>query len=104
MENLPTKLEFSQNLQTTFHLDHGGREAIPLKLIELQERSADPGYEQFSLLFHGPNGLVLPQQTYQMKHEQIGEFDLFLVPLANDRNGFYYEAVFNQVMQLEGTG
>ncbi len=26
---------------------------------------------------------------------KMGEFDLFLVPISGDRNGFRYEAVFN---------
>lgn len=95
MENLPTKLEFSQNLNTTFHLDHGGDRAIPLKLIEFRVVPSDPGHEQFSLLFHGPQDFVLPREVYQLRHERIGEFDLSLVAMGSDRNGLYYEAVFN---------
>ena len=96
MENLPTKLEFSQNLNTTFHLDHGGDTAVPLKLIEFRDISSDPGYEQFSLLFHGPHDFVLPSEVYQLKHERIGEFGLSLVAMCSDSNGLYYEAVFNR--------
>lgn len=87
MENLPTKLEFAQQLHTTFHLDHGAEEAVPLKLIEFKDGSA---------LFQGPNHFVLPRKTYQLKHENIGEFDLFLVFVNSDHNGLYYEAVFNR--------
>jgi len=43
MENLPTKLDFSQHLQTTFHLDHGADEAVPLKLIEVLVNSDHNG-------------------------------------------------------------
>jgi len=95
MDHHPTKLEFSQHLQTTFHLDHGGERVIPLRLIELQEGHSHSGQGGFSLLFHGPNGYVLPGQTYQLKHEHIGEFELFLVPVSSDRSGLYYEAVLN---------
>jgi uncharacterized protein DUF6916 len=83
----PTKLEFSQYLQTPFHLDHGADKAVPLKLIEFKDGSP---------LFHGPHPFVLPRKTYQMKHENIGEFDLFLVLVNGDDNGLYYEAVFNR--------
>ena len=96
MENLPTKLEFSQNLNTTFHLDHGGDRAVPLKLIEFREVPSDPGYEQFSLLFHGPQDFVLPREVYQLRHDRIGEFGLCLVVMGSDSNGLYYEAVFNR--------
>jgi hypothetical protein len=30
-----------------------------------------------------------------MRHEIIGEFDIFLVPISGDEKGFRYEAVFN---------
>jgi len=99
MEDLPTKLEFSQNLQTIFHLQHEGDRTVPLKLIEFKEASSNPGDEQFSLLFHGPTHFVLPQQSYQLKHDYMGEFDLFLVPVGSDRNGLYYEAVFDRIIQ-----
>jgi len=98
MENLPTKLEFSQHLHTIFHLDHGAEEAVPLKLIEFKEGSADAADDQFSLLFHGPNHFVLPRQTYQLKHEHIGQFDLFLVLVNSDHNGLYYEAVLESLI------
>ncbi|HLF74018.1 MAG TPA: hypothetical protein VI524_06720 [Anaerolineales bacterium] len=91
MENIPTKLEFSQNLNTTFHLDRGGDRAIPLKLIEFRVVPADPGYEQFSLLFHGPQDFVLPREVFQLRHGCIGAFDLSLVALGSDRNGLYYK-------------
>ena len=95
MENLPTKLEFSQNLRTIFHLQHGEDKTIPLKLIECKGGSAHNGQGQVTLLFHGPNHFVLRGQTYQLRHEHIGEFDLYLVAVGSDQNGLYYEAVFH---------
>lgn len=99
MDNTPTKLEFSQNLRTTFHLHAGDDKTIPLKLIECKDSSGHNGHEQFSLLFHGPNQFVLPGRTYQLRHERIGKFDLFLVPLSSDEDGLYYEAVFDNSVQ-----
>jgi len=96
MENLPTKLEFSQHLHTTFHLDHVGDMAVPLKSIECREVPSDPGSEQFSLLFHGPQDFVLPREVYQLRHDSMGEFGLCLVVMGSDKNGLYYEAVFNR--------
>ena len=95
MENLPTKLEFSQNLRTTFHLHHGDNKTVPLNLIECKDGSVDNGQEHVILLFHGPDHFVLPGQTYQLRHEHIGEFNLFLVAVGSDQSGLYYEAVFN---------
>jgi hypothetical protein len=33
-----------------------------------------------------------------MKHEAIGDFELFLVPIGRDETGTFYEAVFNRLI------
>jgi hypothetical protein len=38
-----------------------------------------------------------------MEHDEMGQFDLFLVPIRQDDQGFYYEAVFNRILQPEKT-
>jgi hypothetical protein len=48
----------------------------------------------FSLVFLGPQEPVLPQRTYPCSHDELGEFELFLVPIASDGSGTRYEAVF----------
>lgn len=50
--------------------------------------------EPFSLIFHGPLSHHLPQQTYTLKHESIGEQYFFLVPVGQTENAFQYEAIF----------
>ncbi len=49
----------------------------------------------FSLLFRSESQLVLPQQTYRLKHADMGVLEIFLVPVARDTQGIVYEAVFN---------
>ena len=51
--------------------------------------------ERFSVVFEGPPKLMLPQQTFSMRHEQMGEFVIFMTPLNKSENGIRYEAVFN---------
>ncbi|PXV59878.1 hypothetical protein SAMN04487785_101151 [Dyella jiangningensis] len=51
--------------------------------------------EPFSLLFRHEAAVVFPQRTYSMKHQGLGEFGIFLVPIARDRDGFIYQALFN---------
>jgi len=52
--------------------------------------------EPFSLLFLGPSGDMLPQATYTLEHTELGELDIFLVPVGPDGGGRQqYEAVFN---------
>lgn len=52
------------------------------------------GREQFSLTFDGPREPLLEQKTYHLEHGDLGGFDLFLVPIAQDDEGTTYEAVF----------
>lgn len=51
--------------------------------------------EPFSLLFRHESAVLFPQRTYSMTHESLGEFGIFLVPIARDRDGFIYQALFN---------
>ncbi len=48
----------------------------------------------FSLLFLGPTAPTLPQQIYQLTHNTLGSFELFLVPLGPTQEGLRYEAIF----------
>lgn len=49
----------------------------------------------FSLLFRNTAAFLFPQQIYAMRHPRIGEVGIFLVPIAQERAGFLYQAVFN---------
>jgi hypothetical protein len=48
----------------------------------------------FSLVFRGPAGASQPQRIYRVEHDELGDFELFLVPIAPDDEGPLYEAVF----------
>lgn len=55
------------------------------------QRARDP----FSLLFLNSAAVVFPQQIYRMQHPRLGDLGIFLAPIARNRDGFVYEAVFN---------
>jgi hypothetical protein len=59
-------------------------------------RPLDPGdlRAPFSVVFRGPMTPMLPQRIYRLAHDELGEFELFMVPLGPDREGLRYEAVF----------
>ncbi len=48
----------------------------------------------FVLDWQGPYEPVLPQDIYTLRHGDE-EFQMFIVPVAQDRSGTKYEAVFN---------
>ena len=49
----------------------------------------------FSLLFRNTAPIVFPQQMYPMRHDKLGELGIFIVPIAQERGGFLYQAIFN---------
>jgi hypothetical protein len=71
---------------------------VPFVLVEarpLQQRVPNAMRAPFSLLFRNESSFLFPQQTYRMRHARIGEVGIFLVPVAQERAGFLYQAIFN---------
>jgi len=93
-----TEKEFSQHVNTKFELKLDGQE-IELELVEvkgyLPQAHEQTGMERFSVFFDGPGSIRLPQSLYSLQHERMGEFEIFLVPISGNEQGFRYEAVFN---------
>lgn len=94
-----TEKEFSKHLNTKYRVRLDGAAQVELKLVEvkgyLSQAHEQKGMERFSAFFKGPADFFLPQLLYSMEHEQMGDFEIFLVPIARDQQSFTYEAVFN---------
>ena len=97
-----TEEEFSKHVNTKFRI--AGEQPLELELTEVKgylgKEHEQTGMERFSAFFSGPADRYLEQKTYSVEHEQMGAFDLFLVPLSRDEHGFRYEAVFNYFKPL----
>lgn len=50
--------------------------------------------EPFSLVFRGPAEPLLPQRIYPFEHDELGRFEIFIVPIGRDESGTSYEATF----------
>ena len=89
---------FSQHVGSTFnvHPDDSGR--VDVELISATGLGGSTGEEMprqpFSLVFCGPGDVLFPQRIYKMEHEEIGTFELFIVPIGSDEKGLRYEAIF----------
>jgi hypothetical protein len=99
VSELLTKEAFAENLNTKFRIPMQSSSAAELELIEVVEARSTSRQQQFSVFFRGPSEYLLPQATYHMEHEKMGEMDLFIVPVGREQEGFRYEAVFNYVIQ-----
>ena len=95
-----TAENFSRHLNTKFKVKVESGEPVELELVEVEVRKTEPdeqpGMERFSTFFRGPANSLLPQHTYDLVHSEMGEIQIFLVPLGQDKSGMTYEAVFNR--------
>ena len=99
MEASLTHEEFSKNANTKFHVQADENTQVDLELITISELKLYPQQEEFALEFRGPLDMFLGQGVRDVKHDQMGQFELFIVPIKQDEQGFYYEAIFNRIRQ-----
>ncbi|QEE23078.1 hypothetical protein CS053_00140 [Rhodanobacter glycinis] len=90
---------FAGRLNESFAVDTGAGPA-PFVLVEARPLPPVAGFHgtlraPFSLLFRHEAAVLFPQKVYPMTHAALGQFGIFLVPVARDRDGFIYQAVFN---------
>ena len=93
--------DFAGRLRETFDVTFDQQGRAPFVLVEARPLAAPSHVAHaavrapFSLMFHHTAAVVLPQKIYPMQHSTLGEFGIFLVPVARDREGFLYQAIFN---------
>lgn len=94
---------FSDYINDSFEINTG-ESTVTFELIEadlITPTPKGPGVPEvirddpFSLLFRGPVDQPVSQRLYSFKHEKLGEFEMFAVPVGIDEKGRYYESLFN---------
>ena len=95
-----TYQDFSPLLNQVFDLHASPELVMQVELISVTPLgAATPAGNQtrqaFSLVFRGPRQPVLPQRIYRLENTNLGEIEIFLVPIGPDSGGLCYEAIFN---------
>ena len=90
---------FTQHINTKFHVPVGESHRVELELAEISEHKKTPRNEEFAIVFRGPKEMFLGQGMRPFEHDQMGNFELFIVPISHDDKGCYYEAVFNRFLE-----
>jgi hypothetical protein len=93
----PTVL--TEYMGTQFDVLDDSSKVFCLTLTNIVEHLKTERLEAFSLFFHGPSDPFMLQGIHKLKHENLGELGIFLVPIGQDNDGFQYEAVFNHMVQ-----
>jgi hypothetical protein len=99
MSNFLTHEGLLENLNTKFHVTADDTSTVDLDLAEVSELKIGANQERFSLLFRGPRDRFLGQGTRSLEHEKLGQSELFLVPIREDAEGYYYEVIFNRFLR-----
>jgi hypothetical protein len=95
-----TSETFAPHVGSTFIAGTAAGDQLELVLSSCDESpgggSPDAARVPFSLIFHDADASrYAPQQTFTMRHERLGEFDLFMVPLGPAEQGMQYQAVIS---------
>ncbi|MDX8534102.1 hypothetical protein RFM41_23175 [Mesorhizobium sp. VK25A] len=89
---------FAGCVGSSFDIDFG-QSSVPLTLAEANPllETGFPGMRRspFSLIFRSGSQVVLPQKLYKLKNATLGQMEIFLVPVARDKAGIVYQAIFN---------
>jgi hypothetical protein len=95
---LVTLDHFAGCVGNAFDIDMG-ESSLPLTLSETRPlpETGFPGMRRspFSLMFRSGSQIVLPQKLYRLKNATLGNLEIFLVPVARDKEGIVYQAIFN---------
>ena len=93
---------FSPYLNQRFRILSESTDPLEVELIGVSEfgvgatsNDEPPKRRPFSIVFRGPKEPSLPQNIYDIEHDQMGTLNLFIVPIGPDNEGMLYEAVFS---------
>lgn len=88
---------FKRHLTETFVVRLPDRRTKKFVLAEVTERPTTKGFEQFSLVFHGPADDRLADGSYRFEHASLGKLDLFVVAVGRGKaERTTYEACFSR--------
>jgi hypothetical protein len=92
-----TRDVFSDKVGQVWAIDEPGAPAIELTLTEVESfrNWAKLAREPFGLIFTTRGDFVLPQRTYTLRHAELGQMPIFIVPVGRQGDVTSYQAVFN---------
>jgi hypothetical protein len=92
---------FEPFVNTVFQFQPAEGRAFNLQLLTVENLTLGANQKQgmsgesFSLLFEGSKKIKVPQEIYQINHDALGSFPLFIAPVG--LRGNRYEAIINRI-------
>mgnify|MGYP003579463586 CR=1 FL=1 len=100
---LLSKATFASLLNTSFQILPDRQQKVRVELVEIedftqaQKQPNRAGNECFSLAFRPSSHPRLKQATYRVRHDNLGDFDLFIGRVKSEKYGMVYEAIINHI-------
>jgi hypothetical protein len=90
------RAQFAEFVDQDFEIAVENVTPLKVRLVEVRSLGAARAgsREPFALEFRGDASVRLPQHVYALSHAQLGTMEIFLVQIAADSTGAYFEAVF----------
>lgn len=100
---LMSKATFAALLNTSFQILPERKHKVKVELVKVEDLAPQKGLrradnECFLLAFRPSSQPSLKQQTYRMRHDKLGDFDLFIGAVKSEKHGLVYEAIINHVV------
>jgi hypothetical protein len=89
---------FEQHLHVIFSVQTAaGPVDVELDEVEVHPQGVVPGStrQPFTLIFLGPKDGLLPEGLHKLSHDDLGEFDLYLIPILSAGERQAYQSIFN---------
>jgi len=90
-----TAADFEKLVGQSFSLPEVDDCELQLDRVDSLEKQDESARGPFALVFKGEHAEPLAQGTFELRHADVGELQIFIVPIGPTEGGFLYEAVFN---------
>jgi hypothetical protein len=92
---------FAKVTGSSFTLTAGPGQSIDVELAEVSPLKEAKHQRSFSIVFLVPETFRVEQGLYDLAHPELGEMQLFLVPVGMRNSRQELEAVFNLLLEQE---
>lgn len=86
---------FKAMLNQKFQVKHNDN-SVEMTLTEVSDKKNCGGFCSFSVILCGDKNTRLEQNNYQVTHNELGEMNLLIVPVGENKKSIEYQAVFSQ--------
>lgn len=94
-----SQAEFTPHLNTKFKIHTDALGVVEAELIDITGKKLE-NQESFSLIFSTAKDKIFDQKIYKIDHPEMGELELFMVPVtSNKKDEMHYQVIFSRLVE-----